>query len=659
MKGAFRSLDFSSGVGDPRGWVITVASLAVGFSMAVGCSSSESAAKAPPPAVGDSGAAGGAGGSAQDDGGATEDVAGNACDPESCDDGISCTVDRCVSDICRHFVGSNDEPGACPDDAHCVIDEGCVANPVCASTEDCQEALSDDPCKVAFACDQASATCRFSWLDSDADGHWPSVCHGDDCDDSDPERYFGAPERCNGLDDDCDDVADEEATCDGLNQVCEAGVCACAPGMCLPGCEDPSVDVNNCGKCGNVCPYGADCEAGECSCPPDMPDPCGGCTDTQTDPYNCGTCGTQCDFGCSLGQCITIRDVAAGGQHLCAMLTDDTVWCWGSNVAGQLGQGQYDGDPHPDAARVSFPGSATIVSIAANLDGTYALDGLGRIWGWGSNIYGQMAMQYESKATSPVLIDLPTESSAVWAGIQMACSDQVGGVTLCWGRNFGGTLGQGTSDNDDHPAPVAPIGLPSPRQLAFGSPHVCAVVASDDLYCWGSNPAGEFGNGTTSYSTFPPQLIASDIEQICAGLGFTCRIDGSKRVACTGNNASGQVGLPETIDNSGGEWNTIALPGDAGELACGNSHVCSRLTNGQVFCWGSSHVGQLGPVSEDGPHPTPVEVPLAGAATGVWTGDYYSCSKLQDASVWCWGSSFYGQLATHVEKNPSPTRLHL
>lgn len=232
--------------------------------------------------------------------------------PTDCDDGIPCTVDGCSAATCVHVI----DPSRCAAGSYCDPAKGCVSYPACSTVQQCIDQWRDDACKSQVTCDRVSATCRFVVLDGDGDRHPPPVCGGDDCDDSRATRFPGNTEACDGVDNDCDGLVDEQATCpQGL--VCRAGGCACPPDQraCFNQCVPIESDSRNCGACGNICPTNRVCNAGRC-CQPDG----GSCVDAGTASCNPAFCpntgrGTPCCIssagpcGVDIGMgCLDVRD---------------------------------------------------------------------------------------------------------------------------------------------------------------------------------------------------------------------------------------------------------------------------------------------------------------------------------------------------------------
>lgn len=134
-------------------------------------------------------------------------------DSSDCEDGIACTIGQCIDGSCRHSLGANS--ATCPMGQYCDLTSGCTPGIACAHDAQCQDKLGGDPCKTNIHCHQPTATCQFSWLDKDGDGHPPVACGGADCDDSHPAIHPGAPELCDGKDNDCDGAIDDGDVCGG------------------------------------------------------------------------------------------------------------------------------------------------------------------------------------------------------------------------------------------------------------------------------------------------------------------------------------------------------------------------------------------------------------------------------------------------------------
>jgi hypothetical protein len=218
--------------------------------------------------VGSSGSDGSSGSAGSSDaaGGATGGSGGDASADaatcaSNCDDGVACTVDSCSAGICVHVVST----ARCAAGSFCDLARGCIAYPACSTTQQCIDRWRDDACKSNVTCDAVSATCQFVVLDRDSDRHPPPVCGGDDCDDSRNTRFPGNSETCDGIDNDCDGIVDDQATCP-QGFLCRTGRCVCPDNqqVCVSRCVNIATDEYNCGECGNICSASTVCNSGRC-----------------------------------------------------------------------------------------------------------------------------------------------------------------------------------------------------------------------------------------------------------------------------------------------------------------------------------------------------------------------------------------------------------
>ena len=309
-----------------------VSALAVALAAAFACSSSGGGSG--PGGGSDSGASSGGSGGGSGSGSSSGGSDSGASCASGCNDGFSCTVDACVAGACKHSIGPNSGATACPAGQYCTVEKGCVAAPACASVTDCQNAWKGDACKANIACDLASSVCTFDVLDKDKDGYPPQVCGGGDCNDNDPAIHPGATITCDGKDDACTGVIDQEPHADqwcqsskGPQFVCASGSCTCpAANVCGSSCTDKMTDPQNCGTCGKSCPTGDACMNGTCACSAPLKVCNGSCIDVSSDPSNCGSCGKVCAGDaalCESGACTCLSPGTMCGTS-CVYLSDNS-----------------------------------------------------------------------------------------------------------------------------------------------------------------------------------------------------------------------------------------------------------------------------------------------------------------------------------------------
>lgn len=197
-----------------------------------------------------------------------------------------------------------------------------------------------------------------------------------------------------------------------------------------------------------------------------------------------------------------VRHVAAGFLHTCAAQSDGTVWCWGDAGDGRLGR-DSDDPALPAPQQVAGLGGPA-VAVTAGVTHSCALLADGSVWCWGGNRFGELGDGTADARSRPAPVGgLPDPVAELVAGDHFTCARTGAGAVLCWGWNDTGQLGLGSFDGPDEPdgfsaalTPQGVHGLPGPaRALAAGAGHACAELAGG-TWCWGRNEAGQLGDGS-------------------------------------------------------------------------------------------------------------------------------------------------------------------
>ncbi|MCE7981366.1 MAG: RCC1 repeat-containing protein [Caldilinea sp. CFX5] len=345
---------------------------------------------------------------------------------------------------------------------------------------------------------------------------------------------------------------------------------------------------------------------------------------------------------------VNIDQVAAGTNHTCGLTTTGGVKCWGGNGVGQLGDGTTIGKPRPVTVQGLHSGVTAISTGGAH---TCALLQTGGVKCWGYNWAGQLGDGSTESRLTPITVSGLTQGiMALSTGLQHTCALTTTGSVLCWGRNDLGQLGDGS--NTDRHTPVAVTNLTANiTAISGGSGHTCALTTNGEIFCWGGNFSGPLGDGTTINRNTPVavQGINGGIAAIHAGGGHTCALTTVGSILCWGANGSGQVGDGANINQT----KPVAVQGLSSgvkALSAGGSHTCA-LTQTDLFCWGANAVGQLGNgTTIDKPMPTPV-TGLASGVRGISAGNGYTCIVTDDGRVRCWGYNADGQLGDGTPGN--------
>jgi alpha-tubulin suppressor-like RCC1 family protein len=504
-------------------------------------------------------------------------------------------------------------------------DTGTDAGDPCATPVDCDDGIActtDD-------CDPSTRRCVHARTDRDHDGYVDWACCtgpgdtscGDDCDDFTASIHPGATEACNGYDNDCDGAIDHalaDAWCNLPEQLDALHATSAA-------CVDAACDSLECAAPFLDCEVAAGCE-----------------TDPSSDAAHCGRCDRACPWACVESACDEVVHVSARLAHACAVEARGGVACWGYNEYGQLGDGTttFRGSP------IRVPGVDDAVEVAAAGSYTCVRRTSGAVSCWGANGGGQLGDGTTIDRLAPVEVVGLSDATTLSAGWGHACvihASRAGasGAVSCWGYNEHGQLGA-AFDGRSSGALLAVVGLTDAVQISAGPLHTCAVRSSGAVVCWGFNFSGELGDGTTTDRNAPVAVPGiTDAVEVAAGGAVSCVRRGTGGVSCWGSNVDGRLGDGTTVDSR----SPVAVSGlgDARRIFGGSAGMCALRATGALVCWGDNAFGQLG----DGTtidRSTPVGVSGLLDATLAQGGDAYACALRSGGTLVCWGSNRVGRL---------------
>ena len=347
--------------------------------------------------------------------------------------------------------------------------------------------------------------------------------------------------------------------------------------------------------------------------------------------------------------------VAGGANFALALKKDGTLWGWGSNGIGQLGQGTATpGDHLYNPTQI---GSDTWKSIAT---GSYHSLGVKRnstLWAWGSNLYGQLGLGTGATASVPTQVGTGTGWSFADSFHQSSFALTDSGKLYAWGQNVSGQLGLGDQDTRYTPVQVAPG--TTFAAVSTGSAHTLAMTGGGEMRVFGSHLYCQLGLGedAPTSQTSPGNLTTSTKGSwidVAAGAYHTLAIrdEGNLKggsLWAWGRNNSGQLGLGDTRDRSrpvrvgtGTDWVMVAG---------GGWHSLGICSDGSLWAWGYNNDGQLGLDDPEERH-IPVQVGDSTDWVMVAGGMYHSLGIRSDGSLWAWGSNYYGQLGLGDIEDP-------
>ncbi len=323
----------------------------------------------------------------------------------------------------------------------------------------------------------------------------------------------------------------------------------------------------------------------------------------------------------SLPAGVTATAAAAGGDFSLAVGSDGKLYAWGDNSDGELGNGTTNSSTTPVV--VSMPAGVTATAVAAGADHSVALGSNGSVYDWGNNGFGQLGNGTTTDAHSPIKVTLPAGVTpiAVGAGQFMTETLASNGDVYAWGDGAMGELGNGKSVDENSPIQVNVSGVTA---LAAGGYHTL-VISAGSIFAYGYGGLGQLGDGAlTNASTrvkvdFPSGVTPT---AVAAGLYHSLAIGSNGKVYSWGNNANGELG-------NGTETNEkdpviVSMPAgvSATAIAAGADHSLAIGSNGNLYAWGYNGLDELGNgTTTDATTPvqvglTPVAKPPNAVASG-------------------------------------------
>ena len=238
---------------------------------------------------------------------------------------------------------------------------------------------------------------------------------------------------------------------------------------------------------------------------------------------------------------LQFASVTVGVFHSCGRTTGNAVYCWGDNNSGQLGDGSGISSTSP----VPAAGGSSFQSVRAGFYHTCGITSANAAVCWGDNTYGQLGDSTLTNRLAPVAVAGGHTFSAVAGGLVQSCAVSPDGTAYCWGSNGHGELGDGSGADDSVPVQVAGsvAFVTADASLTAGREHSCAVAATGAAYCWGLNYLGQLGDGSTD-EAFAPVPVSGNLtfSAISAGPDHTCGVTPGPIVYCWGMDANGEIG---------------------------------------------------------------------------------------------------------------------
>jgi len=365
---------------------------------------------------------------------------------------------------------------------------------------------------------------------------------------------------------------------------------------------------------------------------------------------------------------IATGGIDQGNGHTCAIVENGSLYCWGDNDYGQLGTGDTNQRNLPTYVNL---GGSSVISVEAGTGHTCAIVENGSIYCWGRNHKGQLGNDnFVAFQWNPQLVNLSVGRTAVQvsAGFYHTCAVLDNGSVACWGLNSHGQLGSGLyggngdvfcgsgamyCNGQSNPVYVRLdqdelAGLSNVSETAVavstGYQGSCAVVEDGHVRCWGANYQSLIPGGSNTPYTNPDltSVVAVAVEDESA-----CGLLQNGTVYCWGRGTEGQMGVNSTNNHYTGEIVSVQNLGKPViSIAAGYRNFCAILNDNTMKCWGQNSMGKLG-LGNTTTQLLPVSVNTSGNVVSASTGGQHTCVIMLDSAMKCWGRGSEGQLGVN------------
>ena len=288
---------------------------------------------------------------------------------------------------------------------------------------------------------------------------------------------------------------------------------------------------------------------------------------------------------------LTDWSVVSGGNSVAAIKTDGTLWTWGGNFYGQLGLGDTTSRSSPVQVGSGTNWATVVMSKSSNH--CLAIKTDGTLWAWGLNLFGQLGQGNNTYRSSPVQVGSGTNWSKVFSENNTSFAITTSGALYSWGFNSTGQMGTGNTNNYNTPQQVG--ALTNWSSLGCGEAHCIALKTNGTIWSWGINSSyGQLGHGDKTNRSSPVQIGSQTYwTSVSATNSASFGIGNSGRLYAWGYNSSGQLGIGNTTDYSSPKQ--VGALTNWSKISGGGNHCISLKTDGSLWSWGNNFAsGQLG-----------------------------------------------------------------
>lgn len=302
---------------------------------------------------------------------------------------------------------------------------------------------------------------------------------------------------------------------------------------------------------------------------------------------------------------------ATNTRTAAAIKDDGTLWTWGYNINGQLGDNTSSNKSSPIQ---TVAGGTSWSDVSCGYSFISAVKKDGTLWCWGRNLFGQIGDNTTTDKSSPVqTLTFATNWASTSAAIDYVAGIKTDGTLWLWGRNYWGNLGDGTRTDKSSPVQTAALGT-NWSQVSCGQRSVVAVKTDGSIWSWGDNGYGQLGDNTTDAKSSPVQVLGgTNWSSVSAGSFGNLAIKKDGTLWSWGRNNSGELGdntsvrksSPVQIVGGGTNWTRVSA---------GYYHAVATKSDGTLWSWGRGALGQLGNNTNTTQVSSPVQTVMASTS---------------------------------------------
>lgn len=360
---------------------------------------------------------------------------------------------------------------------------------------------------------------------------------------------------------------------------------------------------------------------------------------------------TNSNIPVRVGSANNWKSVTASIQYTIALKNDGTIWSWGSNINGQLGDGTTINKNLPG----KIGNASDWVNISTNsLQHPVAIKRDSSIWSWGNNANGQLGDGTLTNKTSPVQIGIEKDWVSVYVGSTYTIAQKNNGSYWVWGYHADLLIG-----NDPNPYKLQPLRIGNSNNwlmAAAGNNHSLAINKNGSAFSWGVNNGGQLGDSTTINKIIPQLINSNNIwRKISGGSLHTIAIKNDGTLWAWGTNNYGQLGDGSNTDSRLPKQ--IGIANDWMHIYAGSNHSLAIKKDGSLWAWGSNGAGQLGDSSLQNKN-TPTQIGIDKTWQTVTGGYFHTIALKTNGSLWAWGHNGQFQLGDGTQTMKLvPTRI--